>query len=100
MLCKPFLVQASNFQCEHSFSKLRAPQLTSNNKRLAAIFTLIQLPMFHQRNQMTVLAIQKLNVRVRLHKICFIHSYRPWVVLITFKIGFMVAARLVPGPTG
>ena len=65
MLCKLYLEEILNFQCEHSFSKLKAPQLMSNSKRSAATFILIQLMMFRQRKQMTVLVILNPNARVR-----------------------------------
>ena len=65
MSCRLYLEKILNFQCEHFFSKLKAPQPKNNSKQSAAIFILIQLQMFHQQNPMTVLAIQKKNVLVR-----------------------------------
>ena len=64
MLCNQFLDQILNFQCEHSFSKPMAHQLKNNNKQSAVIFILIQLLMFRQQSQMTVLAILRMNALV------------------------------------
>ena len=65
MSCRPYLEKILNFQCEHFFSKLKAPQPKNNSKQSAAIFVLIQLVMFHQQSPMIVLAIPKKNVLVR-----------------------------------
>ena len=65
MSCRLYLEKILNFQCEHFFSKLKAPQPKNNSKQSAAIFVLIQLVMFHQQSPMIVLAIPKKNVLVR-----------------------------------
>ena len=75
MLFKLCLEQTLNFQCGHSFSKLKAPPLMSNSKRLAAIFILIQLLTSHQHKQMIVLAIQKPNARVGTFSLWFLGCF-------------------------
>ena len=72
-----------------------APQQKNNSKQSAAIFILIQLLMFHQQSQMTVLAMQKKNVLVRYHTyiICGRYFEMPQKAYTLPGVGFRQNAR-------